>query len=121
MFTDVFNEFIDKDVEVITAIGKSYVGTLQRSPQQEAIVISPHEGYSARRYGPIFIKESEVVSVREILPYVEEEGECENKQMIGPAPYKDIAKRYSPLASHDMGVDNVKDDTLDDLLVDEDV
>lgn len=79
MFTDILSEFSDKEVEIITSSKKSYTGILRHLTSQNVVVIAPTENYIAKRYGPVFIREEEVVSVREVFPCVEEDlDSCED-------------------------------------------
>ena len=109
MFIDIFSEFVDKEVEVSTSAGKTYSGTFRQAPSQNAVIVSPTREYYVKRYGPAYIKDSEVVSIRELYPVIEEDDEKDDdyktaspKQVYSPTPLN------MPLVSHDMGIDDSK-------------
>jgi hypothetical protein len=78
MFTNILGEFADKEVEITTTSGKSFTGSFKHQTSRNAVVIYPTKEYAAKRYGPVFIKESEIVSIREVLPFIgdEDDGDC---------------------------------------------
>lgn len=77
MNTEIFNEFIDKNVEVSTN-NKTYSGSLKRDEAGGTLIVTPVDKYAARRYGPAIIDQNAVVSIRTILP--REDRKSEDKQ-----------------------------------------
>lgn len=73
MFTNILGEFADKDVEVTVTSGKVFNGSFKHQTSRNAVVLYPTKDYAAKRYGPVFIKESEIVSIRELLPFIDDD------------------------------------------------
>lgn len=77
MFTNILSEFADKEVEITTSAGKSFTGSFKHQTSRNAVVLYPTKEYAAKRYGPVFIKESEIVTIREVLPFIEEDDDMD--------------------------------------------
>jgi len=71
MNTDVFNEFLNKNVEVST-VNKTYEGTLSRDIFHGTLTVTPTNKYTAKRFGPAVIDQNSVIAVRVVLPREEE-------------------------------------------------
>lgn len=82
MFIDIISEFADKEVEVSLSSGKTFTGILKHKVSESLVVISPTNIYTSRRVGPAFIRESEIATIREVLPYIadvdKDADECED-------------------------------------------
>lgn len=74
MNTDVFNQFLDKNVEVSTN-NKTYAGSLKRDVFHGILIVTPIDKYAAKRFGPAMVDQNAVVSIRAILP--REESKCD--------------------------------------------
>ncbi len=87
MHNDVINDYLNRDVEITTSSAKTFTGNLKLHDSQKGIVVlePKNDRYSSKRYGEVFIRQHDIVSVREVLPRIEEDyyDECEDKQMIG--------------------------------------
>lgn len=87
MNTNVFDEFLDKNVEVSTS-NKTFSGNLKRNADHGTLVITPVDKYSAKRYGAAIVDQNSVTSIRAILPReslkYDSDGDdmCEDKQMV---------------------------------------
>lgn len=80
MFTNILDDFEDKEVQITLSSGKTFSGILKHQTSQNAVVISPVSQYDIKNYGPAFIKESEIASVREVLPYIDDDDkDCEDQ------------------------------------------
>lgn len=75
MHNDVINDYLNRDVEVSTSSSKTFTGNLKlHDSQKEIVVLEPkHDKYSSKRYGEVVIRQHDIVSVREILPRIEED------------------------------------------------
>lgn len=88
MNTNVFDEFLDKNVEVSTS-NKTFSGNLKKNASHGTLVITPVDKYAAKRYGPAIVDQNSVTSIRAILPREElkydsdMDGVEEDKQMSG--------------------------------------
>jgi small nuclear ribonucleoprotein (snRNP)-like protein len=100
MHSDVISEYINKDVEVSTS-NKTFTGNLKlHDSYKEIVVLSPKQDkYTSRRYGDVVIRQHDIVSVREILPRIEEDydDDCEDKQMTGQKPYKILSGLFDDI------------------------
>ena len=67
MNTDVFNEFLDKNVEVSTG-NKTFTGSLKKNVDHGTLVITPTDKYAAKRFGPAIVDQNAVISIRAIHP-----------------------------------------------------
>jgi small nuclear ribonucleoprotein (snRNP)-like protein len=84
MHTDIINEYIDKEVEVSTTSTKNFTGTMKHHDSiRETVTIGP-SAYYAKKYGAVIIRQHDIVTIREVLPQIEEdEDDCDDKQMVG--------------------------------------
>lgn len=75
MHSDIINDYLNRDVEVSTSSSKTFTGNLKlHDSQKEIVVLEPkHDKYSSKRYGEVVIRQHDIVSVREILPRIEED------------------------------------------------
>jgi hypothetical protein len=71
MFIDILDDFSDLSVEITTANGKSFTGTLKHQTSKGLVIITPTDKY--HRFGPAYIADSEVITIREVLPRIHEE------------------------------------------------
>jgi len=86
MFIDILREHEGKNVEVSTSAGKTYVGTLKIAGDN-TVVITPTAGsFCSKRYGNVFIREGEAVSIREVLPYVDKKS---SKSVFGHVDFSE--------------------------------
>jgi hypothetical protein len=67
MNTDVFKEFLEKNVELSTC-NKSYAGTLSRDVFRGTLTVTPTDKYVAKRFGPAIVDQNAVIAIRAILP-----------------------------------------------------
>jgi small nuclear ribonucleoprotein (snRNP)-like protein len=99
MHSDVISDYLNRDVEVSTTSSKTFTGNLKLHDTQKGIVVlAPiQDMHSYRNYGDVVIRQHDIISVREILPRIEEDfdDECEDKkdnQMVGQKPFKKTLK-----------------------------
>lgn len=94
MFIDILNEFADKNVEVTISSGKVFDGELKYQATNDAVILTPVKEYTARHYGSVFIKGSEIVSIREILPFIDDDDEnaCDTEPV-----YKQLSRAYQAI------------------------
>lgn len=71
MNTDVFIEFLNKNVELSTC-NKSYEGTLSRDVFHGTLTVTPTNKYTAKRFGPAVIDDKAVIAIRAVLPREDE-------------------------------------------------
>jgi hypothetical protein len=82
MFIDILDDFSDVNVEITTANGKAFTGTLKHQTSKGLVIITPTDKY--HRFGPAYIADSEVITIREVLPRIEEKYKREDDCEDGP-------------------------------------
>lgn len=108
MHNDVINDYLNRDVEVSTTSSKTFTGNLKLHDSQKGIVvIEPKiDKYSSRRYGEVVIRQHDIVSVREILPRIEED-DADEEMSDGDYKMKSDSRDLSIFAS--LGEDDSAD------------
>jgi small nuclear ribonucleoprotein (snRNP)-like protein len=84
MHSDIINDYLNKEVEVKITGGSSFSGTVKLFDEaKEVVVLAPQTSRykTAKRYGDTVIRQHDIVSVREILPRIEEDFDDEEKMM----------------------------------------
>lgn len=114
MHTDILNNHLDQNVEVTTSNDKTFRGTLKlHDTVKEVVIIDGDDKYSNRRYGPVAINQKDIVTIREVLPRVEEDEDMDSAEdgfykkdaydSDGDSDVKAEKYMISPLAGHDHG------------------
>jgi hypothetical protein len=65
MNTDVFQDFLEKNVEVSTN-NKTYEGILTRDAARGVVIVTPSNKYTAKRFGPAMVDQNAITSIRAV-------------------------------------------------------
>jgi small nuclear ribonucleoprotein (snRNP)-like protein len=82
MHGDTINDFLSKEVEVKVTTGNSFIGTIKLFDEaRQVVILSPQTSRykPVKKYGDTAIRQKDIISIREILPQIEEDFDDERK------------------------------------------